>query len=58
MPHWSYNDGMKISSESAELAQRNRELAILNEIASALNLEVDLTAALKTTLQKVAFLMG
>lgn len=40
-----------------ELARRNRELTILNEIASALNQEVDLSAALKTALEQVAKLL-
>ena len=48
---------METGSEAQELARRNNELAILNEIASALNQEVDLTAALKTTLDKVAALL-
>ena len=40
-----------------ELAQRNRELTILNEITAALNEEVDLSAALRTALDKVARLL-
>lgn len=40
-----------------ELERRNRELTILNEIASALNQEVDLSAALKTALEQVAKLL-
>lgn len=47
----------KYISDAHELAQRNRELAILNEIASALNQEVDLSAALNTALKKVADLL-
>jgi two-component system NarL family sensor kinase len=47
----------KYLSDAHELAQRNRELAILNEIAAALNQEVDLSAALNTTLRKVADLL-
>ena len=39
------------------LARRNHELTILNEIASALNQEVDLDAALKTALEQVAELL-
>jgi two-component system NarL family sensor kinase len=48
---------MDLHSESQSLAQRNRELTILNEIASALNQEVDLSAALRTALEKVAELL-
>lgn len=48
---------MNPNSESQSLAQRNRELTILNEIASALNQEVDLSAALRTALEKVAELL-
>ena len=44
-------------TEAEQLAHRNRELAILNEIASALNEEVGLDAALKTALAKVAELL-
>ncbi len=46
------------STEARELAERNRELAVLNEIASALNEEVDLNAALNTALEKGAELLG
>ena len=46
------------SAEAVELANRNRELAVLNEIASALNEEVDLNAALNTALEKGAELLG
>jgi two-component system NarL family sensor kinase len=44
-------------SDAQQLAQRNRELTILNEIAAALNQEVDLGAALNTALRKVADLL-
>jgi two-component system NarL family sensor kinase len=44
-------------SDDHELAQRNRELTILNEITAALNEEVDLSAALHTVLDKVAGLL-
>ena len=47
----------KYISDAQQLAQRNRELAILNEIAAALNQEVDLGAALNTALRKVADLL-
>jgi two-component system, NarL family, sensor kinase len=46
-----------MSSDSQKLARRNRELTILNEIAAALNEEVDLNAALHTALDKVADLL-
>ena len=45
------------STESDRLARRNRELRILNGIASALNQEVDLSAALKSALEQVAGLL-
>jgi two-component system NarL family sensor kinase len=48
---------METGSEAQELARRNRELAILNDIASALNQEVDLNAALNITLDKVTTLL-
>jgi two-component system NarL family sensor kinase len=48
----------KYSTDSQKLARRNRELAILNEIASALNQEVDQSAVLKTALEKVAELLN
>ncbi len=50
---------MKIRSatDSQKLANRNRELTILNDVASALNQEVDPSQALKTTLEKVAELL-
>ncbi|NJN17854.1 MAG: GAF domain-containing sensor histidine kinase [Oscillochloris sp.] len=41
-----------------ELERRNRELAILNTIAAALNQEVDLSRALSTTLAHVVALCG
>ena len=43
-----------MQTDSQTLARRNRELTILNEIASALNEEIDLRAALETALQKVS----
>lgn len=46
-----------MQTESQTLARRNRELAILHDIASALNEEIDLQAALHTALQKVAELL-
>jgi two-component system NarL family sensor kinase len=45
------------ASITEELRQRNRELSILNEIAQALNREVDLDHALQTTLAQVAGLL-
>ncbi len=45
------------ANDAQQLAQRNRELAILNDIAAALNQEVDLNAALNTALQRVAELL-
>lgn len=45
------------STDSQKLASRNRELTILNDIASALNQEVDPDQALNTTLEKVAELL-
>ena len=47
----------KSVSDAQQLTQRNRELAILNEIAAALKPEVDLGAALNTALKKVADLL-
>ncbi len=44
-------------TDSQTLERRNRELAVLNEIASALNEEIDLQAALETALRKVAELL-
>jgi two-component system NarL family sensor kinase len=44
--------------EAKALAQRNRELAILNTIAADLNRELDLRRALETTLRHVADLCG
>ena len=44
-------------SDDQELARRNRELTILNEITAALNEEVDLSAALTTALNNVADLL-
>lgn len=46
-----------MTSAARELAQRNRELTILNDITAALNQEVDMTAALNTALQRVAELL-
>ena len=45
-------------ASTEELRQRNRELSILNAIAEALNREVNLTQALRTTLTQVAELLG
>jgi two-component system NarL family sensor kinase len=44
--------------DAIALAQRNRELSILNTIAAALNGELDLRQALETTLRHVADLCG
>lgn len=49
--------GHHLSPDSQKLAALNRELVILNEIASALNQEVDLGAVLNTALAKVAGLL-
>jgi two-component system NarL family sensor kinase len=45
-------------SEADELVRRNRELTILNQVAEALNHEVDLDQALRTALAKVAEFFG
>ena len=45
-------------TSGSELAQRNRELAILSTIAAALNREVHLSPALATTLAHVVELCG
>lgn len=45
-------------SDTEKLQQRNRELAILNTIAQALNNQVDLSRALQTSLIHVADLFG
>ncbi len=50
-------DKLKRTSTTAELRKRNRELSILNEIAQALNREVDLDRALQATLAQVARLL-
>lgn len=50
-------DKVEQASTTEELRQRNRELTILNEIAQALNQEVDLERALQTTLAQVARLL-
>ena len=50
-------EGPDPSTDSQKLANRNRELTILNDIASALNQEVDPGQALNTTLEKVAELL-
>ena len=42
--------------ETEQLRRRNRELAILNSIAEALNHQVDLTRALQTVLDQVGAL--
>ncbi len=44
-------------SDAAKLRQRNRELAILNEIAQALNRSVDLRQTLQAVLAQVATLL-
>ncbi|MCG8349289.1 MAG: GAF domain-containing sensor histidine kinase [Chloroflexales bacterium] len=46
-----------LQSDAAQLQRRNRELSILNAIASALNRSVDLEAALQATLVQVADLL-
>ena len=46
-----------IESDTDKLQRRNRELSILNTIASALNREVDLTRALDSALAQVANLL-
>ena len=43
--------------ETEQLLRRNRELAILNSIAEALNHQVDLTPALHTVLDQVSALL-
>ncbi len=48
---------IKSTTDRQKLANRNRELTILNDVASALNQEVDPSQALKTTLEKVAELL-
>jgi len=48
---------VEAKTDAQKLARRNRELTILNEIASALNEEVDLGAALTTALEQVAALL-
>ncbi len=45
---------MSQASDTEKLRQRNRELSILNVIAQALNREINLAAALSTTLAQVA----
>lgn len=45
-------------SDTEELAQRNRELSILNQIAEALNRTVDLDGALRAALAQAADLFG
>ncbi len=45
---------VKTQSDTDKLRQRNRELSILNTIAEALNREIDLSQALRTTLAQVA----
>lgn len=51
------NMNQESTADSKKLATLNRELVILNEIASALNQEVDLGAVLNTALAKVAELL-
>ena len=48
----------KSDSDAQEIQQRNRELVILNEVAQALNRQVDLEQALKAALSKVAELLN
>ncbi len=50
-------DGLNPGSGTDKLQQRNRELAILNAIAQALNHEVDLDQALGSVLARVAELL-
>ena len=45
------------ASDTEKLQRRNRELSILNAIASALNREVDLARALNAALARVAELL-
>ena len=47
----------KSESDTEKLQRRNRELAILNAIAQALNRQVDLNQALQTALAQVAALL-
>ena len=47
----------RTESDTEKLQRRNRELSILNAIASALNREVDLTRALNAALAQVAELL-
>ena len=51
-------EGPRRRSGAAELQRRNRELSILNAIASALNSTVDLNEALHAALAQVASLLG
>lgn len=46
-----------LESEAAQLQRRNRELAILNQIADTLNRTVDLDEALRATLSQTASLL-
>ncbi|MDQ3929514.1 MAG: GAF domain-containing sensor histidine kinase [Chloroflexota bacterium] len=48
---------LKPQSTTEELQRRNRELSVLNEIAQALNREVDLQQSLQTALSMVAKLL-
>ncbi|MCB9453561.1 MAG: GAF domain-containing sensor histidine kinase [Anaerolineaceae bacterium] len=45
---------LKLETDTEKLRRRNRELAVLNTIAQAMNQEVDLTRALNTALTHVA----
>src|SRR5215217_5456678 len=45
-------------SDTSQLERRNRELAILNTIAQALNREVDLDLTLRTALAQVVELLN
>jgi two-component system NarL family sensor kinase len=50
-------EGLDFESDADKLRRRNRELAILNASAQALNREVDLDQALQTALAQVAELL-
>jgi two-component system NarL family sensor kinase len=51
------SEGLDFESDADKLRRRNRELAILNASAQALNREVDLDQALQTALAQVAELL-
>ncbi|HSJ56010.1 MAG TPA: GAF domain-containing sensor histidine kinase [Anaerolineae bacterium] len=50
-------DTIGLQSDAAQLRRRNRELAILNAVAEALNHSVDINQALQTTLVRAAELL-